>query len=75
MTGDWAIERTVRLSCRHTVTLTAVPGGMTAEWKPLSRRGSLTRKEIACYRAARDALIRELAARTGLRIMVVELQP
>jgi len=74
MTGaaNWAITRTVRISGRLSVTLTAGPAGLCAEWAPsLPRR--LSRAERRRYRAGRDALLAELATRTGLRIMVVEV--
>ena len=73
-TGEWAMTRTVRLSRRFTVDLTAGPGGYICEWWPDRPEPSrpLTPKEVRRYRAARHELLTELGARLGGNILVLE---
>jgi len=68
--GEWSLTRDVRLGKKLTVRLTHGPGGYTAEW--LQRPRSLANKQMRLYRAARNALAAEVAARFGRTAAIVE---
>lgn len=69
---DHSETKTVRLSRRLTVTLTASRLGITAEWIPEIPR-DLTPKEMRRYRQARDGMLRRLGERLGCSVVVVEV--
>ena len=72
--AEWAMTRTVRLSRRFTVDMTAGPSGYVCEWWPETPGPTrpLTPEEIHRYRAARHELLTELCARLGGDILVIE---
>jgi hypothetical protein len=59
-----------RFTCTMTFTLPAGP--LRSSWQP-DIPATLTKAEIAQYRAARDRLVKEVAAITGRRIGILEL--
>jgi hypothetical protein len=72
--GEWAVTKTTRLSKRYSVDLTLGPGGFCCEWSPHTPAPrSLTGKEVARYRRARDALVAEVSERIGGSVLVVEV--
>lgn len=72
MKTDIVITRTIKLSKRHTCTMTAGKSGLTCEWHPAMPR-KLTADELAAYRNARDELLAELAEKTGEAFLCVEV--
>ena len=70
--GDWAVERTARLSRRYSVTMTCGPGGYVCEWSPEVPKTGLSHRETRRYYEARHALLEEVARRLGGNILVVE---
>jgi hypothetical protein len=70
--AEWVISRTVRIGAGLSCEMTAGPGGFTCEWSERPRR--LSRKQVRRYRAGRDALLKEVAARLGGGgVLVVEV--
>ena len=70
--AEWAITRTIAISNKLTVTMTAGPGGFTCEWSPTIPR-ELKKKERNRYRAGRDSLLAKVAQRLGGGVLVVEV--
>jgi hypothetical protein len=71
---EWAISKRVQITNKLSVTLTAGPGGMTAEWDPdVPKPGSLNRKAHARYFRGRHELLAEVARRTGKGVLVIDL--
>jgi hypothetical protein len=72
--SEWAIAGTVDLGKGLSVEFTLGPGGFTAEWHPdVPNPKSLTKKQMARYRAGRDALVNDVAKRMGVNALVVEV--
>jgi hypothetical protein len=71
MSATFAITRRVRINATLTAEMSVGPDGFAVTWiGPVPRR--LTAGERRRYRQARDQLIAEFAAQTGLKIMLVE---
>jgi hypothetical protein len=70
--GEWAIERTIKISRNLRVHMTAGPGGMTSEWDPDMPK-SLTPKQLKRYRRGRDQLIAEVSERLGVGSLIIEI--
>jgi hypothetical protein len=75
MKSEWATSRTVDIGKGLSVEFTAGPAGFVAEWSsgaPPDPR-TLSNKQMARYRAGRDAVVQELASHLGVAALVVEL--
>jgi hypothetical protein len=73
-TPEWAISKRVQITRRLSVTLTAGPGGMTAEWDPdVPKPGSLGPRAHARYFSGRHQLLSEVAKRLGAGVLVIDL--
>ena len=70
--GEWAIERTIRISSNLSVHMTAGPGGMTSEWDPDVPK-NLTPKQLKRYRRGRDQLVAEVSERLGVASLIIEI--
>jgi hypothetical protein len=71
-TAEWAISRVIPINDRLSVTMTCGPMGFVCEWSPTTPK-ELKKKERRRYRAGRDQLIAEVAARLGGNILLVEI--
>jgi hypothetical protein len=70
MSAEWWFAE---LSLGLAVEITGGPGGMCCEWIPYRPRRSLTKREIRNYRAARNTLLGEVAARLGGGVLLIEI--
>jgi hypothetical protein len=66
------VRNTFRVG-RFFCEMTFADGHLSAQWSPdVPMRGSLSRGEIAQYRAGRDALMAEVAKVIGGNVLVLE---
>ena len=73
MSASRGFSRTVRLGKRLNVEIIVSSSGkMLCEWSPDVPR-KLNGKQMRLYRQARDAVIAEMAAATGLNVALMEL--
>jgi hypothetical protein len=70
--GEWAIERTIRITNNLRVHITVGPGGMTSEWDPDMPK-TLTPRQLNRYRRGRDQLIAEVGERLGVGSLIIEI--
>jgi hypothetical protein len=72
--SEWAMSRTVDLGKGLSVEFTAGPAGFVAEWTPEAPDPrTLSKKQMARYRAGRDAVAQELGRRLGVGVLMIEL--
>jgi hypothetical protein len=72
MSGEWAISKTVRITKRLSAHMTAGVSHFVVEWDPAAPR-KLNSTGMRRYRAGRDQLLAEVAARMELQIAVIEI--
>jgi hypothetical protein len=69
--SEQAFTATGRINRRITLTVTAGPGGITAEWSP-AMPARLNGAELDAYRRIRGEALRQLAERMGGAVLVLE---
>jgi hypothetical protein len=70
--SDWAVEKTVKLSKRFTVTMTVSTSKFMCEWDPdVPDPRDLTKAEMKRYRKARDELFAQIGERLGGAVLII----